>query len=301
MKDAINKGSPPKLYSIITVCYNAESCIRETIQSVFEQTYTNYEYIIIDGKSTDNTMMIVDEYRLAFAEKGIPFIVVSEKDNGIYDAMNKGIDISTGKWINFMNAGDRFYDNRTLEKLVPICEDGRYDLVFGDTVLKDGKYFKYSKCSDFFREMSFCHQSAFTKSKHLKKLHFDERYRISADNHFYVRMSNKPITSCRLDFPISVFLTDGLSSNNLNKIWREYALILWNEGIWNEQQYKTRIEEIEAIENKRIIDEEAEKLPKKITRKDMVKKMIPPFVMNLRYKRIAKKRRKKDGWSKKCP
>jgi cellulose synthase/poly-beta-1,6-N-acetylglucosamine synthase-like glycosyltransferase len=98
------------LISIITVVYNGEKFLEETIKSVINQTYDNVEYIIIDGGSSDGTIDIIKKY-----EDYIDYWV-SEKDNGIYDAMNKGIDLATGIWINFMNAGDLFFDN-TIEHL----------------------------------------------------------------------------------------------------------------------------------------------------------------------------------------
>lgn len=93
--------------SVITVCYNAVDTLEKTIQSVLEQTYHNIEYIIIDGGSTDGTVEIIHRY--------VDYLAywVSEPDRGIYDAMNKGIERATGEWVNFMNAGDYFYNYDT--------------------------------------------------------------------------------------------------------------------------------------------------------------------------------------------
>ena len=103
--------------TIVTVCYNAEETIKNTIESVLSQNYCNYEYIVIDGKSTDNTLTILNDYRKGFQEKGIDYYIYSEKDNGIYDAMNKGIEHSLGDWIILMNADDSFYSSDVLTQV----------------------------------------------------------------------------------------------------------------------------------------------------------------------------------------
>jgi len=105
------KPSQLPLISIITVVYNGEKHLEETIQSVINQNYPNVEYIIIDGGSTDGTLDIIKKY-----EHVIDYWV-SEPDKGIYDAMNKGIDVATGNWINFMNAGDKFANKFVLSKI----------------------------------------------------------------------------------------------------------------------------------------------------------------------------------------
>ena len=117
----------PKI-TIITICYNAEACIERTILSVINQTYPNIEYIIIDGNSTDNTLQIVEKYKDKITK------IISEPDKGIYDAMNKGLRITTGDWVNFMNAGDSFYSNDVLGKV--FCQDySGISVIWGDAML----------------------------------------------------------------------------------------------------------------------------------------------------------------------
>ena len=94
------------LISIITVCFNSAKTIRQTIESMLNQTYTNIEYILVDGKSTDNTVAIIEEYAPQFAAKGIVYRWISEPDGGIYDAINKGIKFATGEWINIQGSDD---------------------------------------------------------------------------------------------------------------------------------------------------------------------------------------------------
>lgn len=102
--------------SVITVCYNAVDTLEKTIQSVLEQTYHNIEYIIIDGGSTDGTVEIIHRY--------VDYLAywVSEPDRGIYDAMNKGIERATGEWVNFMNAGDYFYNYDVISNVFKVLQ-----------------------------------------------------------------------------------------------------------------------------------------------------------------------------------
>ena len=119
------------LVSIVTVVYNGEVFLEKTIQSVINQSYSNIEYIIIDGGSTDETVDIIKKY-----EDRIDYWV-SEIDSGIYDAMNKGIDLASGDWINFMNAGDSFVGCNVLLNLNYFLSDINYDIIYGDVNIID--------------------------------------------------------------------------------------------------------------------------------------------------------------------
>ncbi len=119
------------LVSIITVCYNSEKTIRKAIESVLGQTYANIEYIIVDGLSNDNTVAIAKEYESAFLEKGYSYRIVSEKDNGIYDAMNKGIGMASGELIGMINSDD-WYEPIAVETAANTYAENRYDLFYAD-------------------------------------------------------------------------------------------------------------------------------------------------------------------------
>ena len=117
-------------FTVVTAVFNAEDVIEKTIKSVLNQTYTPYEYLIIDGKSSDKTVEIIRKYSKHFEEKNITLKIVSEKDNGIYNAMNKGIDLAEGDFISFLNAGD-WYELDALENINKFYEEDSFDLTYG--------------------------------------------------------------------------------------------------------------------------------------------------------------------------
>lgn len=174
----------PKI-SIVTVCYNAVKIIEETILSVINQTYTNIEYIIIDGGSKDGTVDIIKKYNDKIA------YWTSESDNGIYDAMNKGIKKATGEWINFMNAGDSFCNLNVLAELNRNGAFDNYDLIYGDVI---GKYkignrlLKAGNLKNITKTMQFSHQSTFAKCSLMKENLYVLTYRLAADYNFILSL-----------------------------------------------------------------------------------------------------------------
>lgn len=151
------------LVSIITVCFNSEKTIRKTLDSVLAQTYRKLEYLIIDGKSTDGTLEILESYRDAFAEAGIAYRVVSEPDSGIYDAMNKGIRMSSGQLIGIINSDD-WYEPIAVETAVNTYREEPYDLFYGDINLirADGSVIvKHSRLDRFPSSRHWNHPTTF--------------------------------------------------------------------------------------------------------------------------------------------
>lgn len=224
MKDSQSKP----LISIITVCLNSVKELEDTILSVINQTYHNVEYIIIDGGSTDGTLDIINKYK-----KDISYWV-SEKDNGIYDAMNKGISFTKGDIINFLNAGDLYYDNKILELVSEAyLTNGLPDLIYGLSYcysLDAGiNYFSGGKIKDsvLWKGMPICHQSIFFKKDLFNILgNFDISFKASADYEWLLKfkrnISNNNYKEYFLDLPLSKFKLYGQSSSqyfkNLNEI-----------------------------------------------------------------------------------
>lgn len=170
----------PKI-SVITVCYNAVDIIEETILSVINQTYSYLEYIVIDGASTDGTVDVVRKYSDRIS------VFVSEPDKGIYDAMNKGIKVATGDWINFMNAGDTFFSNSILKEVSDYLADG-IDILYGDTMLifSMTKILKHADPIDTIKDkMAFGHQASFINAQFHKSLLYDISFLSSGDYNFF--------------------------------------------------------------------------------------------------------------------
>lgn len=117
--------------SIVTVSYNSEATIQRTIESVLNQTWSHLEYLIIDGASSDDTVNIAAKYQKAFEAKGMEYYIVSEKDHGIYDAMNKGIRMATGELVGIINSDD-WYEPNALQCAVEYYEQQHYDLFYAD-------------------------------------------------------------------------------------------------------------------------------------------------------------------------
>ena len=174
--------------SIITVCFNSEKTIERTIKSVLEQTYKNLEYIIVDGKSTDKTLEIVKKYRPLFKGR---MKVISEPDQGIYDAMNKGICNASGELIGIINSDD-YYETDTVENVVAAMKDEDYQILYGMLrVIKeneDTRVIVMPKHENLENEM-LAHPTCFvTKKVYSDFGMYDIKYRSCADHDFMLRM-----------------------------------------------------------------------------------------------------------------
>lgn len=235
--------------SVVTVCYNAVQTLEKTMLSVLNQTYPDIEYIIIDGGSTDGTVDIIKKYadRLAYW--------VSEPDKGIYDAMNKGIKVATGEWINFMNAGDSFYQNKTIELLIEFMQDKIVDIIYGDTLFlaPSLNYIRKTLPLDTIsRCMPFGHQSTFVKTSLMKEEKFDVSFRSSGDYNFFYKMYYQHKSFHYIPQVIAKYdNTKGVSIENYKLVLRENARI-WN--IENDILWKCKYLMIVSIRDlKRII------------------------------------------------
>lgn len=167
--------------TVITINYNNASGLKETIESVVSQTYNNFEYVIVDGGSSDGSRNIIEEH-----SKNYSFKWISEPDKGLYNAMNKGVDMAAGDYCIFMNSGDKFFDTEVLAKAA-LCLNNNIGIASG--VGKTGALTWYppkqSKINlTFFLKSSLNHQSTFVRRDILLRHHFSEDYKIVSDTEF---------------------------------------------------------------------------------------------------------------------
>ena len=191
-------------FSVVTITYNAAAVLRPTLDSVMMQDYPNVEHLIIDGASTDETLAIAKSYQKQSdeAENGHVVKIQSEPDKGLYDAMNKGLRLATGDYIVFMNAGDRFPEADTLDKvmLAAVVGDGeeRPAVLFGNTDIIDdkGNFLYHRRLSpperltwrSFRYGMVVCHQAFYARTDIARSLPYDTTFRYSADVDWCIRV-----------------------------------------------------------------------------------------------------------------
>ncbi len=201
--------------SIITVCFHAKDQVLATLNNVLTQTWSDFEYLVIDGGSDDGTAELLESLAPSFSERGISFRCRSEPDRGIYDAMNKGVRMAAGEWLLFLNAGDLLADPQVLARAFEETPDAK--ILYGDTIcIYQGKQKLYPALplSHLSYEMAFCHQSAFVRRELLSGQPYDVSYKICADHHFFLSMYLKGIPFARLPFPVSVYEIEGCSDRN---------------------------------------------------------------------------------------
>ncbi len=201
----------PKI-TIVTITYNSERYLEQTITSVIEQTYTNREYIVVDGNSTDGTLDIIKKYESEIDNW------ISEPDNGIADAMNKGIDLATGDYILFLHSDDYLSSPSILADTVEALPSPHNIFLFDILFKNEGRI---TLCSP--RGLTWWinfktgvhHQAAFCSREYFKKIGaFDTTFEIAMDYDFFLRSYRAGVTSCKVNIPLSVMRLVGISSRH---------------------------------------------------------------------------------------
>ena len=195
------------LVSVITVVFNGEKYLEETIQSVINQSYANVEYIIIDGGSTDKTVDVIRKY-----ENQIDYWV-SESDDGIYDGMNKGIKLAVGDWINFMNAGDSFNSPQLINEIRKNFFSD-YSIIYSDVLINDQSRTIIQSSrehEDWWKGTPFCHQAAFFSTKE-GKFYYDLSHSLAADYEYALKIFSCSSSAKKENNIIARYDASGISS-----------------------------------------------------------------------------------------
>lgn len=225
--------------SIVTICLNDEQRIVSTIESVLNQEYQDIEYIIKNGLSMDGTSKIINNYKVKFEDKGIPYICINKKDCGIYDAMNQALKYCHGEWVIFLNAGDVFFDRRVcmVFSLYENCIEGA-DVIYGHTLVNLDDVHKFVQIhthKNIKYRFDLGHQSTFVKTAVMKKERFDQRYKIAGDWELLLRLYTKGYCFSQINMVVSEFKRDGISSQKKRVNFDEAYFIRWggiNSNYW---------------------------------------------------------------------
>lgn len=230
--------------SIITICKN-EPNLRRTLDSINNQTFQDFEWIVVDGKSDSKVIKIFDEYR-----DRINFFT-SEVDRGIYNAYNKAIKKARGEYVCFMNAGDVFYDDMVLENVFGQKQNA--DILYGNTNIIKGKKSYIEEAPDtidkyFFMYGTINHQSCFIKTSLFKKYGlYNESYKIASDFEKFIVFAKHNVCFKKLNLVIATYYKNGISSNK-SKTHREFEKIKHSLFSVNEfDEFEKRKKEIKFL------------------------------------------------------
>lgn len=212
-----------KKISLITACFNSASTVIDTLKSVSNQTYNNIEHIVIDGGSTDSTMELVSQYGKRVAKS------ISEKDNGLYDAYNKGLSLATGEIIGFINSDDFYFSDDIIQKVMRVFEDPSIEACHANLIYVNPVDTKIArrlwkswdfKDSDFMKGSIPAHPTVFIRHDVYEKFgNFDTNFKLVADHDFLLRVfyANK-IKSVYVDDSWVLMRTGGATGGNLKSV-----------------------------------------------------------------------------------
>ncbi len=227
-KDELIYGDRYPVVSIVTVVYNSVADIEATIRNVFDLSYSKLQYIIIDGGSTDGTLEILEKYKNKID------LVISEPDKGIYDAMNKSIDYCSGEWIVFMNSGDIFNSNTTIDEVFQnFAFDEDEVLIYGKHKVAYGKKIVLKATiplTELWKGMTIQHQSIFIRKTLLQRYPFNLDYKFAADFDLVFNCYSKGLGIRFVDVFVSIVSANGVSESNSTMTYTEFKNISMQYG-----------------------------------------------------------------------
>lgn len=239
-----------KKLAVVTVTYNAEQYIDITIKSVLRQSFNDYEYIIIDGKSTDKTVEKAKVYKKYFSERNINMVIISQPDKGVFDAMNLSLNYVNAEYIIFLNAGDFFADSEIINSIFNTGKYLDFDIAYGNYYAYRGnKRKKYiaKPVENLKSGMISSHQAFFTKAELLRHRNFDISYEMASDYDFFADMYLRGISFKKIDKEIVYFDIYGNSYKGAKKTHLEVMDIQKKHGFIDDKTYRKNLYMAELI------------------------------------------------------
>ena len=237
-------------FTVVTITYNAAAVVEQTLQSVLQQTFEDVEHLIIDGASTDNTLAMVEAYKAESDRSGCghKVIVKSEPDEGIYDAMNKGLTQTSGDYVVFLNAGDCFPADDTLAtiaheaRLNELPSDGLPAVLYGHTDIVDneGHFLRHRRLQpkegltwrSFRHGMLVCHQAFYARTDIAKNLQYDTQYKYSADVDWCIRVMREAermsLPLYNINMVVAYYMEEGQTTRHHRASLRERYRVMAN-------------------------------------------------------------------------
>lgn len=233
--------------AVITVCFNCEDEIEKTIDSVYHQKSNNYEYIIQDGLSSDNTVNKAVRYKVLFEDAGIEYTVNSQEDKGIYHAMNLAAAKCRAKYLLFLNAGDVLCHENVFNKLIEASRKSDADVFYGDTLMIDqsGTRLFLANMQLITRRMPFTHQACFISKDQFLSHMYNLKYSICGDYDLILRLYEKQCSFEYLNTIVCMYDMGGISSHAYVKKRKEHEEILDDHQL-NRTRYKKSLYITEA-------------------------------------------------------
>jgi len=238
-------------FTIITCTFNAEKLLQRTLDSVRQQTYDRIEHLILDGSSTDGTLSLAQTYQKQSADDdaGHEVVVVSEPDKGLYDAMNKGLARATGDYVVYLNAGDSFPDEQTLNDIAASVGEGEElpAVLYGETDLVDemGNFLRHRRLQapdnltwkSFRQGMLVCHQAFYARTDLAKNTPYNLRYLYSADVDWCIRIMKQAqkqnLTLRNVQRVVANYLAEGMTTKNHRaSLWERFRIQAKHYGLF---------------------------------------------------------------------
>lgn len=228
------------IVTIITITYHAGQLLEKTMLSILNQNYSDFEYLIIDGNSKDNTLEIIKHFEAEINEgmytiNPTHFRWISESDKGLYDAMNKGLKMAKGDYVWFINAGDKIHSNKTLEIVINCFnKNPQCDVLYGkslmidqeDHILGDMRKIAPERLTkkNLLNGLVVCHQAVLVK-KNIAPM-YDLHYCIASDYDWVIKVLNSSKQNIYINEYLSNYMVSGISSKNETKAWKERFVIM---------------------------------------------------------------------------